>query len=97
MRSINLNNRDLKGIMDRFVQLLSTIDRSKMVCRKSEKNLEYATGIDYLALMQEKTNITGYPEETIGFDMAEDRGSKFLDKSTSISLNKAIQTLTSYN
>lgn len=70
MKSIELNNKDLKDILNTFLQALLAIDRSNFPY-DDPKGFDpvRACGDEYLHLMQNK-KVDGFPEVTRGIDMA---------------------------
>ena len=75
MREIPINNEELKQILDRFLQVLLKVDRSKYPYYHGGKDgkegmvtPEYACGMEYLLHMQGK-KVDGFPEKTVGVDL----------------------------
>jgi len=71
MKSINLNNQELKDILGRFLPVLLPVDRSEFPYYSNNKlklTPEYATGKQYLEHMQGK-KVDGFPEQTVGIDL----------------------------
>ena len=71
MKSINLNNQELKDILGRFLPTLLAVDRSDFPYNSNNKlklTPEYATGKEYLEHMQGK-KVDGFPEQTVGIDL----------------------------
>lgn len=71
MKSIPLNNKELKDILGRFLPVLQAVDRSSFPYEAGNKlkiTPEYACGNEYLALMQGK-KVDGFPEQTRGIDL----------------------------
>lgn len=71
MKSINLNNQELKDILGRFLPTLLAVDRSDFPYYSNNKlklTPEYATGNEYLSHMQGK-KVDGFPEQTVGIDL----------------------------
>ena len=71
MRQIEINNLQLKLILNSFLNiLLHEFDTEKFVFKKPDEkfNIDYVTGDEYLSHMQEK-KVTGFPEQTYGHDL----------------------------
>lgn len=91
MKQIELNNPQLKQILDTFLNvLMKEFDAHTFPFEKPDPQftLEYVTGNDYLAHMQGK-KVTGFPEQTYGHDLMA--GVKALKNNPL--LLKALQTL----
>ncbi len=69
MKSIELNNKDLRAILDKFLNQLLAQDRSQYPYGRSDITPEYACGQEYLTHMQNKP-VDGFPEKTLGVDLA---------------------------
>jgi hypothetical protein len=71
MKSIKINNPDLKNILGRFLPTLLAVDRSGFPYKQGSSEPitpEYACGEEYLLHMQGK-KVDGFPEKTHGIDL----------------------------
>lgn len=68
MQTVELNNPDLKQILDDFMNVLLKCDRSKFPYHKADITADYACGVEYLQHMQGK-KVDGFPEKTYGLDL----------------------------
>lgn len=72
MNQIQINNRELKKILDDFLQVLLSVDRSKLKQPSYPApfdDADYACGMEYLQHMQGK-KVDGFPEKTGGLDLS---------------------------
>lgn len=69
MKSIEINNKDLRGIIEEFVDVLQSVDRSKFPYGNNDITPEYACGDEYLKHMMGK-KVDGFPEKTFGVDLS---------------------------
>ena len=70
MKSIEINNTDLKSILSTFLEDLLKTDRTKFPYDNPQGfTAEKATGNEYLHEMQNK-KVDGFPERTRGIDMS---------------------------
>jgi hypothetical protein len=70
MQVVNVKNKELVGILDTFMDVLLSCDRSKYPYTRKDVTPEYATGVEYLHHMQSK-KVDGFPEKTHGVDLAK--------------------------
>lgn len=68
MISIEINNPELRNILDTFMDVLLACDRSKFPYDKKDITSDYACSMEYLEHMQGK-QVTGFPEKTHGVDL----------------------------
>lgn len=73
MKEIPINNEELKQILDKWLQVLLKVDRSKYPYEVGNGKMgrvtpEYACGNEYLKHMQGK-KVDGFPEITHGVDL----------------------------
>lgn len=69
MKSIPIRNQELKDILDRYLQSVLAVDRSKFPYAQGTLiTPEYACGMEYLEHMQGK-KVDGFPEKTNGVDL----------------------------
>jgi hypothetical protein len=89
MKSISLNNPELKQILDTFIDVFQTEDKSRLRFSNQDKarsgtdpvlNPDYACSNEYLQEMQSKKNVTGYPEITYGTDFMLDLADMITNK-----------------
>lgn len=78
MKTVQIRNNELKTILDKFINSLLSIDRSKFPYGPSGRGPEgvtmtpnYACGEEYLKFMQAKKDVTGFPECTLGIDLGQ--------------------------
>lgn len=69
MKSINITNPELQDILNTFMDVLQSCDRSGYPYGKSDITPEYACGEEYLKHMQGK-QVDGFPEKTFGVDLS---------------------------
>lgn len=70
MTPIPITNPDLKNILDTFMGVLQSCDRSGFPYGNwKDITPEYACGMEYLEHMQNK-KVDGFPEKTLGADLA---------------------------
>ena len=69
MKSIELNNKELRSILDKFLNQLLAQDRTGYPYGRSDITPEYACGDEYLNFMQNKP-VDGFPEKTFGVDLS---------------------------
>ena len=73
MKEIPINNKELKQILDKWLQVLLKVDRSKYPYEAGNGKMgvvdpNYACGMEYLEHMQSK-KVDGFPEITHGIDL----------------------------
>lgn len=68
MQTVELNNSDLKTILDEFMDVLLKCERDKFPYHKADITPDYACGMEYLEHMQSK-KVDGFPEKTYGLDL----------------------------
>lgn len=72
MKTLEIKNEYIIGILDTFLQSLLAVDRSVFPYGVPDITPEYACSQQYLDLMQDK-RVTGYPEKTFGVDLMKYR------------------------
>lgn len=70
MQVVNVRNKELIGILDTFMDVLLSCDRTKYPYPRKDITPDYATGMEYLLHMQGK-KVDGFPEKTYGIDLAK--------------------------
>jgi hypothetical protein len=68
MQTVELNNSDLKQILNDFMDVLLRCDREKFPYHKADIDADYACSMEYLEHMQGK-KVDGFPEKTYGIDL----------------------------